>query len=586
MNYTNTASTDYMKLSKIPEFRKPNLINFAGTDFLSLRESLIDYAKAVYAEEYEYFVESDLGMMFLELTAYMGAVLSMKADMLANENFLATATQRSSIKKLLELIGIRLKGPTSAIAGAKLTFSPPAFQAVKVSTIGNISGDFEVPPQSTTSDDSTQTTTQPGTTTTLGTGGELGTQSLTLGSITIKPESRVVQITSPEDGGAVSYTLYKIVNGLVPNLDKYTSTNDVEDLILYDVEKDSNSTAENAIFTNLVLREGALVRDTGEFAATEAVKTIELTQGPVVEGSIQVYISDVEENTTGPYTQVQNLFFASGVNDKIFEVIYDDDYKATVVFGNGITGANPSTNAKYTVLYRVGGGTRGNLNKNIINYTTTFNNSQVTITNITKATGGSNAESVERAKKFGPLIFRSQDRLVTLVDYSVFANTFISSFGTVGKATAVARNSFCTANTIDIYVLEKASDLQLQKATPVFKKQLLEAIDKKRMATDEVVIVDGLIRTLDLVTTVKIDKELQGLEESIKTKVRNKILTYMNVENREFGESLNISELNREIFEVEEIRYSTIDNIDQDIFVDFNEIIQLNNLTIKVEYLD
>ena len=60
----------------------------------------------------------------------------------------------------------------------------------------------------------------------------------------------------------------------------------------------------------------------------------------------------------------------------------------------------------------------------------------------------------------------------------------------------------------------------------------------------------------------------------------------MNVDNREFGEDFNVSEMNRQIFEVDEVRYSSIDNVEKDITIDFNEIIQLNNLTINITLLD
>ena len=106
------------------------------------------------------------------------------------------------------------------------------------------------------------------------------------------------------------------------------------------------------------------------------------------------------------------------------------------------------------------------------------------------------------------------------------------------------------------------------------------------MATDEIVVVDGLIRTLDLVTTIRIDREEKQNQDQIIAKVRNKILRYMNVDNRSFGEPLHISELNRQIFEIDEVRYSTLDNLGQDVLVDFNEIIQLNNLTINVALID
>ena len=240
----------------------------------------------------------------------------------------------------------------------------------------------------------------------------------------------------------------------------------------------------------------------------------------------------------------------------------------------------------------MGGGSRGNIAKNSINATSQATPTSPpgavitgTITNTSKGTGGANAESIAHAKKWAPLTFRRQDRLVTLEDYSVFANTFISTFGTVGKATAATRNAYYSGNIIDIYVLEKASDLQLQKATSNFKTQLLTGMSKKKMATDEVVIVDGLIRTLDLVTTIRIDEEEKRHQDQIVAKVKNKILQYMSIDNRDFGEPLYVAELNRQIFEVPEVRFSTVDNVGQDVRVDFNEIIQLNNLTINVELL-
>lgn len=106
------------------------------------------------------------------------------------------------------------------------------------------------------------------------------------------------------------------------------------------------------------------------------------------------------------------------------------------------------------------------------------------------------------------------------------------------------------------------------------------------MATDDVVIVDGLIRTLDLVTTIRIDREEEKNQDQIKAKVRDKIMSYMNVDNRDFGQDFIVSELNRQIFEVDEVRISTVDNIEGSLTIDFNEIIQLNNLTINVSLID
>ena len=529
MNFSGTIASDFMKLANIPVNKRPSLVNFAATDFLTLRDSLIDYSKAVYPLDYQYFTESDLGMMFIDLIAYMGSVMSMKADMLANENFLATANQRSSVKKLLQLIGISMKGPLSSAADAKATT------------------ELEV----------------------------TGT-----GTMVIAAADRVIETVSPEDGGALTFTLYKVVNGLV---DTVNTTGDLR------FDSSEALGADKKVFENLVLQEGALVKDTGSFAATEAVKTIKLTQGPIVEGSVQVYVTADSASMEGAYSEVPNVYFASGSSDKIFEMVYDDAYNGTIVFGDGSVGISPEDTASYTVFYRIGGGSRGNIEKNSINTSidalVNLSSESVSITNVSKGTGGANAETLAHAKKYAPLEFRRQDRLVTLEDYAVFANTFISTFGTVGKANAAVRQAYSSANVIDIYILEKASDYQLQRATSNFKTQLLTAISKKKMATDDVVIVDGLIRTLDLVTTIRIDQSDEENQDQIQAKVKDKILTYMNVDNRTFGEDFSIAEINREIFEVEEVRFSTIDNVEQDITLDFNEIIQLNNLTINVELL-
>lgn len=524
MNLSGTISSDFMKLANLPLRKKPNLINFANSDFASLRQSLIDYAKAAYPDDYSYFIESDLGIMFLELVAYMGSVMSMKADMLANENILETAKQRSSVKKLLDLVGIKMKGPLSSAADAGITFN-----------------------------------TAPG-----------------AKDITIPAAARVVTATSPEDGEDVTFTLYKVTNGRVDPLNN--SNADLE----------ITTTAGSTFYEDLAIQEGAFVTESGSFEASEELKTINLGQFPVVEGSIQVYLTSTNSDVEGGYTQVENVFFASGSTDRVFEVVYDDKYAATVVFGNGRSGVSPDANSNYFVTYRVGGGSRGNIAVNAINASLDIDagtNITSTLSNTSVATGGANAETVERAKKYAPLTFRRQDRIVTLEDYEVFANSFISSWGSIGKAKAATRKAYASANVIDIYILEKASDTQLQKATPTFKTNLLTAINKKKMATDEVVIVDGLIRTLDLVVTIKIDEEEKNNQTAITSKVRDNLLQYMNVDNREFGQALNLAELNRQIFEIDEVRFSTVDNVEKDIQVEFNEIIQLNNLTINIDLL-
>jgi len=535
MTFDGSVSSDFLKLVRYPESKKESLIDFAGTDFNSYRLNLIDYIRAVYPLDYNNFVESDLGMMLVDLVAYVGATTSMKADFLANENYLRTAKNRNNIKKLLELIGVRMKGPIGAAANATIT--------------------FDSSPYVTTYD-----------------------------QLEIPFSNRTIQITSPDDGAPLVYTLYKYTNGLVDLVNQNAS------IILTEIEGvggDAANPGTVVLHDNLVLLEGSLVRKTGNFGAETGIKTVTLDSSPVIEGSVEVFITG-NSQTSGVYTQVDNVYFASGSTAKIFQLVSDDDFKASVIFGDNLTGQSPAPGDSFLITYRVGGGERGNINAEVINFPVVVNNitqgttANGVLENSSKATGGSDAETVDHAKKYGPLTFRRQDRVVTLDDFDTFANTFISSYGSIGKATAAVRRAYSSANIIDLYILEKASDTQLRKATPTFKKELLDAIEPKKMLTDEVVVVDGLIRTIDLVITARIDREIKETEELIKLNIRDVILDYFNVDNRYFGQEFNPQEVARSTFQIPEVRFATVDNFPTTIKADFNEIIQLNNLTINI----
>ena len=53
------------------------------------------------------------------------------------------------------------------------------------------------------------------------------------------------------------------------------------------------------------------------------------------------------------------------------------------------------------------------------------------------------------------------------------------------------------------------------------------------------------------------------------------------IDNFDFGKEFIVPELNRAIFQIPQVRYATIDNIKDNIKVNFNEIIQLNNFKIR-----
>lgn len=535
MVFLGTVTSDFLKLIHVEDVDKQNLINFSETDFIGLRNSLIAYIKAVYPLEYTYFSESDLGIMLTELVAYMGSVLSFKADYLANENYLSSAQRRDSVQNLMNLIGVRMRGPIAAAANAKITLDlAPAW---------------------------------------------------VLGShVSLTPQQRTIIVKSPEDSLAITYTIYKVSPD--GNIDTVNNNGAID---IFESEKSSSTTIEN-----LIILEGSLIVESGNFNRAETVKIINLTQSPIIEGSITVAVIG-NSPTAGEYKQVRNLFFATSPTQKIFQVQSSESYGGSIIFGGGLTGQSPAQDDSYVVTYRVGGGSRGNIPPGYINarsslnyYSSNLANSfpiEISVENTSKGTGGSDAESIAHVKKYGPLSFKSLDRLVTLSDYKTFANNYITSYGSVGKAVASTRRAYSSANIIDIFVLEKSNNIQLRKSTPEFKRQLTEAMIDKKMITDEIVIVDGLIRTLDLMLVITLDKKYEITEKSIMSKISKKIETFFDVENSDFGKEFIPLDLMHSIFEVEEVRFAYLENITDTIVLNFNEIIQLNNYNFKIVYV-
>lgn len=525
--FDGQVTSDFLRLGGIPAHLRKDLIDFSTADFDDFKNSLLSYLKAVYPNDFTNFYQSDLGIMLLELFSYMGAVISFKADAVAQESYIATAKTAESVTKLLELIGVSLKGPISSKASATLTI-PSESHAVSA-------------------------------------GGD---------SITLGPSDRTFSIVSTKDGLPLTYTLYKVEsNG---NIDMES-----ESLSLTSSDAD---TSEGLVFKDLLMLEGEYQQQLGTFSDLSVQQKISVQLPSVVEGSIIV------SSTDGFYTEIENIWFASaGAN--VFEKTYNEDFSCKLLFGDGTVGANPTPGAAYKVLYRTGGGLRGNVPKGIItggvqaSHVPLGINVPVTVENARAGTGGQNAQDISEAKRLGPMWFATQYRAVTGKDYTTFANNFASTQGKTGKALAVLRDNGSAGNMIDIYVLQKATTNHLERASFEFKTELLSYLNKYRMLTDELTIVDGVVRTLDLVLTVYIDKDQRLVAEDIKERVSGLLVEYFSTLNIDFGTYLSISELTNYLLRDSGVRFLSVDNYASDVYVDFNEILQLNNFELNVKFV-
>lgn len=123
--------------------------------------------------------------------------------------------------------------------------------------------------------------------------------------------------------------------------------------------------------------------------------------------------------------------------------------------------AIPSAGRDIIVRYRVGGGEKGNLPTAVLNKIKrgARATSSLSVTNITRATGGAEMESLENALTRGPLELNSLQRVVTAQDFELFSTKKAG----VNRAYAYTKKSqwqYAAAGTVEVILVPQVSSDQ------------------------------------------------------------------------------------------------------------------------------
>ena len=93
---------------------KDSNINYLNKDFFSLRDTLINYAKTYFPNSYKDFNETSPGMMLIEMSAYVGDVLSFYIDQQYKEMLLPLAQERKNVVNMAKMMGYKAKSSSPA----------------------------------------------------------------------------------------------------------------------------------------------------------------------------------------------------------------------------------------------------------------------------------------------------------------------------------------------------------------------------------------------------------------------------------------------------------------------------------------
>jgi hypothetical protein len=496
-------------------------IQYINRDFSEIRASLIDYARTYFPTTYNDFTPASPGMMFMEMAAYVGDVLSFYLDNQIQETYLQYARQTNNLYELAYMFGY--KPNVTQVATTNIDF----YQQVP----SKLSGSTYIPdfdyalfiPQNAVIQSSLNTNTSflvedpidfsvssSGDPTEITVFSVVGNNpQYFLLKKTRKAISSEINTTTFAFGAPESFQTITINDERIVGILDIIDTDGNE---WYEVDYLAQETIYNSI-KNTNPNDPNLSQYSGD---TPYLLQLEQVQ--------RRFITRFIDQTT---LQIQ---FGSGTAaDTDEEIIPNPDnvglglpfekLKLTTAYSPSnfiftkTYGISPS-NTTLTIRYLVGGGVTANVpsndltnlvgvnvqflnsNLNPVTADTIFNS--LAVTNPEAADGGGDGDTIEELRQNTSANFATQLRNVTQDDYLVRALSMPAKYGVISKAyieptKAQSISAGESQSILDLYVLSYNINKQLNIASPALKQNLTTYLSQYRMVNDSVNIRDAFI---------------------------------------------------------------------------------------------
>ena len=334
--------------------------------------------------------------------------------------------------------------------------------------------------------------------------------------------------------------------------------------------------------------EGRFGNDITAESAGGPDQIIDIRETNVLDEPIIVEISAGGEVTT--YSRVSNLE-RYGSNDEVFEVRFSEE-KATIIFGDDVTGKAPLAGQTITVRYRVGGGIRGRIGTNAINETRSITPDspasapvEVLFRNPSPSSGGTDEEGLEEAKARAPKDAATLNSATSGEDYAQLAKTFthpvfgsvmravaalktgveadmtelveeIRAAATVADAVEILGTNFINENIVELYVLAEGPDRVPVQPSMGLKQGLLQFFERLSVLTDEVRILDGEIKPVSFRANVVMSRSVDA--GTVRQTVSEVVDDFFDVSNFDMGQAFYLSHLYEAIQAVPGVKFVTI----------------------------
>ena len=549
------AYTDKQKLI-------PTNVNYTSKDFSTIKADLIEYTKSYFPDTYKDFNETSPGMMLIELSSYVGDVLSYYIDYNYKENLLSTATEKRNVRRLSEFLGYKAPNKTPSVVKLKVTTTIDA----------NTDGTPNYGQAPSSIDSGLQIASNVDAQTIFETTGEIDFTSSGSGD---DPISAPIL---DDNGEADSYTLTRYVRAVsgqtktksftITSPTKFLELDLGEDNVIeiLNCQDSSGQKWHNVDYLaqEKVLKQTHYSDDTTRDSAYDqgdATSIISSVPIPYVAEYIKTnkkFISNFDEDTQTYKLQFGNGLFRfsnSGSNvDPVEQAgvtingtnLSDIPSAIGSTIGNNLNLGETPANTILTFTYRAGGGATSNVQ---VGELTTINNPPagvtISVTNDEPSVGGTDGQTVDEIRNNASAFFATQLRCVTKEDYTARIQSIPTKFGSIAK-TYVNR---LDGGTLLVSTLSYNQNRQLVQTPELILQNVATYLNQFRMINDQLDFGFNLNNTLFSGYVINfgvrfiVNQDRRSNATAVKLNVIQVIKDFFKVEKMQFRQSININDL-------------------------------------------
>lgn len=583
-------------------------VKYLNKDFTQLKQSLMDFAKTYYPNTYKDFSDASAGMMFIEMAAYVGDVLSYYIDYQFKESMLVNSEERKNIIDAARSMGYKMKPISPSVTKLDVYQLVPS----KMNTGGQMVPDLNYSQiikagMSTTSDSGISFLTNSPVDFTVDTKNDPLEVSVFQRNAAGQPDFFVLKKTVDAFSGRIVTKTVSIGNPS-PFLKVYLDEpNVIEVMDIYDSDgnrwHETDYLAQDLVpvnYENIYKNDNTLsvYRDTSPFllrylrTAKRFVTGVSADNTTFLEFGSGTSIKEDELIVPNAFTVSKPTTFRAE------NIAYDpSNFLSSKSFGQA-----PS-NTTLTIRYVVGGGITSNINSNSIKNIssveffgdlTEIGKLELDLTNLVRrsvkvnnpisASGGRSAETNDEIRNNALAYFAAQNRVVTQGDYEVRTFAMPSKYGSIAKVYAVTDTQLDMANiqanptetqlgrfspgtinkvnpdknnqfAINLYILCYDNNQRLITSNEAIRQNLKNYLNQYRMLTDSVNMIDGYIINIGIDFTVIVYKNYNKRE--VLANCLTLVQQFFDINNIKFCQPINLSRLQLEIAKVDGVQSVT-----------------------------